>query len=258
MILTVKSQLETLMDCRIATTSNISVLRQFVNKPTEEEWVYEKLPAPFETELHGILKARYGDISFLNGIFQFSFAASAELGPWCADQVWALALADEVLPKLQALIMKGADTDPQVCEKVENEIERVREASEFAKNYVFDNFSRPTGSSSKVELLLKKLTEQFLKYADTKCIIFTERRNTAKVLLQLCNARSIMNLRPDLLVGARKSDTMGMNVTFRQQFLALMKFRKGEVNCLVSVLGELCIQHLSNHSSSRPRWPKKA
>ncbi|CAG7919009.1 unnamed protein product [Penicillium olsonii] len=224
--------LETLMDCRIATTSNISVLRQFVNKPTEEEWVYEKLPAPFETELHGILKARYGDISFLNGIFQFSLAASAELGPWCADQVWALALADEVLPKLQALIMKGADTDPQVCEKVENEIERVREASEFAKNYVFDNFSRPTGSSSKVELLLKKLTEQFLKYADTKCIIFTERRNTAKVLLQLCNARSIMNLRPDLLVGARKSDTMGMNVTFRQQFLALMKFRKGEVNCL--------------------------
>ncbi|CAG8237951.1 unnamed protein product [Penicillium salamii] len=225
-------QLETLMDCHIATTSNISLLRQFVSKPTEEEWVYEKLPPPFETELHGILKARYGDLQHLSGIFQFSLNASSELGPWCADQVWVLALADEVVPKLQAVILKDAETDPQILERVENEIERTREASEFAKKYVLENSSRPNALSSKVELLLGKLGDQFVKHPDTKCIVFTERRNTAKVLLQLCKNKELLNLRPDVLVGVRRGDTMGMNVTFRQQFLALLKFRKGEVNCL--------------------------
>lgn len=225
------------MDCRIATTSNISLLRQFVSKPIEEEWVYQKLLPPFETELYAILKAKYGDVQHLNGIFQFSYLASSELGSWCADQVWALALADEVLPKLQASILKDTEGDPQVLEKAQRDIERVHEASEAARKYISDNAFKPVDLSSKVELLLRRLSEQFVKWPETKCIVFTERRNTAKVLLQLCEKRQIPNLRPALLVGARKGDLVGMNVTFRQQFLALVKFRKGDVNCLVSSLG---------------------
>ncbi|KAJ5337920.1 hypothetical protein N7452_004648 [Penicillium brevicompactum] len=226
------TQLETLMDCRIATAPNMDLLRQYVSKPTEEEWVYQKLLPPFETELYTTLKARYGDMQHLSGTFQFAYVASSELGPWCADQVWALALADEVLPKLEASIMKDAGGDPQVLEKAQSDVKRANEASEFVRKYISDNAFRPVELSSKVELLLKSLSEQFVKWPENKCIVFTERRNTAKVLLQLCQEKRIPNLRPALLVGARKGDLVGKNVTLNQQFLALMNFRKGDVNCL--------------------------
>lgn len=225
------------MDCRIATAPNMDLLRQYVSKPTEEEWVYQKLLPPSETELYTMLKTRYGDMQHLSGTFQFAYVASSELGPWCADQVWALALADEVLPKLEASIMKDAGGDPQVLEKAQSDVKRANEASEFVKKYISDNAFRPVELSSKVELLLKSLTEQFVKWPEKKCIVFTERRNTAKVLLQLCQEKRIPNLRPALLVGARKGDLVGKNVTLNQQFLALMNFRKGDVNCLVSLLG---------------------
>jgi len=230
------------MNCRIATTSNISLLRDFVSKPTEEEWVYETLPPPSETKLFKILKDAYGDIQTLESIFEFAWIASSELGAWCANQVWALALADEAMPKLEGSIGKNADTDSQTSGRTLNEIKRVNEASQLIKDYLSDQAFEPMGLSSKVELLLRKLSEQFSKWPNTKCIVFTERRNTAKVLLQLCKVRDIPNLRPDVLVGLRRGDAIGTNSTFRGQFLALIKFRKGEVNCLVSII--MASEHL--------------
>ncbi|KAJ5423994.1 hypothetical protein N7491_009210 [Penicillium cf. griseofulvum] len=225
------TQLETLLDSRIATTSDLALLRNFVNKPMEEEWVYEKLPPVFETKLHSILKTKYGDMAILEGAFRFASVASSELGAWCADQVWALALADEVLPKLEGSIGK-IDSDPQDSEKASEDIKRIQEANQLVKEYIANEAFIPSDLSSKVELLMRKLQEQFVKSPDTKCIVFTQRRNTAKVLLQLCEKLQIPNLRPDVLVGVRKGDALGMNSTFRRQFLVLVKFRKSEVNCL--------------------------
>jgi endoribonuclease Dicer len=224
------------MNCRIATTENLSLLRDFVRKPVEEEWVYKKLPPPFMTELSKALKIKYGDILALKKVFEFSWTASSELGTWCADQVWVLALADEVLPKLEGSIGKHAGADPQASERAQTEIKRVHEASQIVKDYMLKQDSGLSGLSSKVELLLCKLTDQFVKWPNTKCIVFTERRNTAKVLLQLCESRDITNLRPDVLIGVRKGDAMGMNSTFRGQFLALIKFQKGDINCLVDLI----------------------
>lgn len=256
--LTWKRQLETLMNCRIATTSNLSLLRDFVSKPKEEEWVYEKLPPPFGTELYETLKTRYGDISALESVFAFAWIASSELGAWCANQVWALALADDVLPKLKGSITRDADTDPQSSERAINDNKRVNEASKLIKDYIEDQVFEPRGVSSKVELLLRKLSEQFIKWPNTKCIVFTERRNTAKVLLQLCNSQGIPNLRPDVLVGVRKGDAMGMNTTFRGQFLALIKFRKGEFNCLVSFIeNRKCLEQCLISPSLQHRWQRK-
>jgi endoribonuclease Dicer len=241
-----RRQLETLMHCRIATTSNISLLRQFVSKPKEEEWVYNPPPPPFETELYGILKAKFKETPILQGIFRFAWQASAELGAWCSDRVWALALADDVLPKLQGSIRKGADSDLVGSENARSEMNEVREASEIIKEYLSDHHFDPTSVSSKVELLFNKLSEQFIKLPKSKCIVFTEQRVTAKALSLLCERKNIPNLRPDILVGVRKGDEMGMNVTFRRQFLALMKFRKGEVNCLVSESDSDVKESLSN------------
>lgn len=246
------SQLETLLDSRIATTGDLALLRNFVNKPIEEEWVYDKLPPPFETDLHSTLKSKYGDMPILEGAFRFASVASSELGAWCADQVWALALADEVLPKLEGSIGKVTDSDPQNSEKASEEIKRIQEANQLVKEYTANQIFQPSDLSPKVELLMRKLQEQFAKSSDTKCIVFTQRRNTAKVLLQLCEKLQIPNLRPEILVGVRKGDAVGMNSTFRGQFLVLVKFRKSEVNCLVSFHTEpskMCsLWRKSNHS----------
>lgn len=200
----------------------------------EVEWVYDKLPPPSETNLHSTLKTKYGDMLILEGVFRFASVASTELGGWCADQVWALALADEVLPKLEGSIGKVTDSDPRDSEKASEEIKRIQEASHLVNEYITDRAFMPSDLSPKLELLMGKLQEQFAKSPDTKCIVFTQRRNTAKVMLQLCEKLQIPNLRPEILVGVRKGDAIGMNSTFRRQFLVLAKFRKSEVNCLVS------------------------
>lgn len=205
-----------------------------MNKPIEEEWVYDKLPLPLETHLHSTLKTKYGDMPILEGAFRFASVASSELGSWCADQVWALALSDEVLPKLEGSVGKASESDPQDSEKASEEIKRIQEANQLVKEYIANQTFTPSDLSSKVELLMRKLQEQFAKSPDTKCIVFTQRRNTAKVLLQLCEKLQFPNLRPDVLVGVRKGDALGMNSTFRRQFLVLVKFRKSEINCLVS------------------------
>lgn len=220
-----------------------------MNRPTEEEWVYEKLTPPFETDLHVALKGKYGDISILESAFRFASVASSELGTWCADHVWALALADEVLPKLEGNVNKETDSSPQDSEKALNEIKRIQEANRLVKGYISNQAFTPTALSSKVELLIRKLRDQFMRSPNTKCIVFTQRRNTAKVLLQLCEKLEIPNLRPEALVGVRKGDALGMNSTFRRQFLVLVKFRKSEINCLVRFCTtETCVGNHPNYS----------
>ncbi|KAJ5563547.1 hypothetical protein N7535_008711 [Penicillium sp. DV-2018c] len=229
---TAASQLETLLCSRIATPSDLSVIRQFVNTPTEEEWVYEKLRPSFKTDLHAALEAKYGNMSQLESVFRFASVASSELGAWCADHMWALALADDVVPRLEANISKDSNVGNQSSQKIAEEIRRVQEANQSVKEYVANQQISPNDLSSKVELLMTKLREQFLKLPDTKCIVFTQRRNTAKVLLQLCEKLEIPNLRPEALIGIRKGDVPGMNLTLRRQFLILSQFLKGDLNCL--------------------------
>jgi endoribonuclease Dicer len=221
------------LDSRIATTADLSLLRHFVSRPKETEWVYQPLHSPFETELHVKIKAKFGHIAIMETAFQFALHASSELGGWCADQVWPLALASEVLPKLKGQIIRNADFNIENCEKISNEIKEIQEANEFVKTYMENQSSEPRDTSSKVRLLIKKLEGQFQRAPETKCIVFVQRRNTAKILLQLCKMLQIPNLRPDVLVGVRKEDTVGMKSTFRVQFLTLIKFRQGELNCLV-------------------------
>lgn len=243
------------MHCRIATTRDISLLRDFVSKPREDEWVYRKpLYPPLKTELFEILEAKY-NIPTLQGVFQAAERASTELGTWCANQIWAIALADDVLPKIEGSIRKNAHTESKLSEQTQTEIDSLRKASDTVKEYISDHLSDPMDVSSKAELLFSKLREQFIKLPKTKCIVFTERRDTAKLLSLLCEQRKIPNLYPDFLIGVRKGDDMGLNVTFRRQFLALMKFRNGEVNCLVCVPGDK--NGLSNRPSLQQEWRKK-
>lgn len=230
--LQVSRKLEALLDSKIATTTNLTALLRAVRRPKEEFWTYPRLGKPFETTLYQLLKDKFGDLKILLPIFRFAWTASTELGPWCADYVWTHALADKVIPRLEAKINRISGSEVDAPEDNERDIKRVREAAKIVKDYMFKSPKEPGQLSPKVELLLRQLTQQFSRSEGKKSIVFTKKRSTAKALTRLCEIWNIPNLRPGMLVGVRKEDVTG-TVTFRDQFLVLIKFRQGEVNCLV-------------------------
>lgn len=174
-------------------------------------------------------------MKILHPVFQFSKEATSELGTWCADRVWIKALSDDVLPRLEGTIVRENDSESQSPELIQREISRVNEIAQIVKSHP-QKHPLDTGQlSSKVEILLSLFHHHFGDSSDKKCIVFTNKRNTAKVLFDLCEELKLPNLRPGILVGVRNID-LTAKVTFRQQFLALLKFRKGEINCLVSFL----------------------
>lgn len=190
------------------------------------------------SDLYKIMKDRFGDIASLEGIFRFAWNATSELGKWCSERAWAYTLGDDVLPKLEGKVSKllNSDAPTRIPETAYKEIARIKEASDIVRNYPSNHPNAPGELSPKVRLLCDKLSQYFEQPTDTKCIVFTERRRTAKVLLELFSTLNMPHLRPGVLVGVRSGDIAGMNTTFRQQFVTLVKFRKGEINCLVRVL----------------------
>ncbi|KAL4872672.1 hypothetical protein BDV12DRAFT_210544 [Aspergillus spectabilis] len=211
-------KLEALLDSKIATASELSQIHRFVKRPTEEVWTYSNLGSPFGTELYNLLKTRFGDIEDLKSSFRFSWLASSELGRWCSDGVWKHVFSDRVLPKLEG--------------KSKEELSLLQEASEIARAHILSSPDEPGQLSQKVQILRKKLSDHYQRNPDTKCIVFTEMRLTALMLLELFIALKIPQLRPGMLIGARSDDLTAANISFRQQFLALVNFRSGEINCL--------------------------
>ncbi|CAL5870932.1 uncharacterized protein PFLUO_LOCUS5174 [Penicillium psychrofluorescens] len=231
-ILTAATRLETLLDSQIATTSKMTLLRQIVKKPKEVLWPYETPQPSHATELLKIMVKQLGDVQILERVFRWALDATSELGPWCADQVWTHVLAEDVLPQLEGRLSKESDLGAQAPENAERDIQRVKETSEFVNLYPFQDPLSPNQLSPKVQLLFNKLADQFAESAHTKCIVFTTQRSTARTLMQLCQKLEIPNIRPGILVGVRKGDILAMRATFRNQFMALLKFRQGELNCL--------------------------
>lgn len=200
-------------------------------------WTYPRLDPPFKTALYERLETRFGDVECLAKIFKFSLNATSELGEWCSDRVWAYALAEEVLPKLQGSVSRAFSRSIRNgTERVESEINRLREACEMVATYRLRSHDISHQLSPKVQLLREKLSQYFERASDTKCIVFTKQRHTARLLGDLFTSLDIPNLRPGVLIGIRSSDDAGMNTTYHQQFRAMMRFRKGELNCLVCIL----------------------
>ncbi|KAI1956642.1 Dicer-like protein 1 [Ophidiomyces ophidiicola] len=227
--------LETMLNSQIATASNLSLLQQTVARPSEERWVYDRLHKPFETPLYTKLHSRFGNVRALQKTFTYSLDASSNLGAWCADWVWSYALAETSLPKLEGRATRTAMGNIPVAKiiKAESEIQHIREAGEVLRLHVFEEpLGRPELLSPKVQRLYHELLKYFERHTDTKCIVFTEQRHTARILCDLFSRIGTKYLRPGVLIGVRPDTSGGMNVSFRQQVLEVVSFRKGDVNCL--------------------------
>jgi endoribonuclease Dicer len=231
-----------MLDAQIATASNVKLLREAVARPTEEAWAYDRLNKPCETELYRDLHSRFGQVAALEKLFRFSHQASSDLGPWCSDWVWSYALAEDVLPQVEARASRGLMKNmPMISPKGGNSLaQRIRKAGDMIKAH---NFEDPRDSphllSSKVRLLHHELSKYFERHTDTKCIVFTAQRHTARILSDLFTRIRTPHLRPGYLIGVRARDNEGTNTTHRQQLMTLINFRKGELNCLVSALDVL-------------------
>jgi endoribonuclease Dicer len=226
-------ELEALLHCKIATTSDLTLLANHITRPSEEVAVYPRLAQPFETPLYKELKARYGEIKVFRRLFESSKLFSSELGRWASDTYWSFALSEEEGRKIELRNekefhkLKGTSV-----EKLNTEIAQLREAAEYVRSHDFrPPTATPEDLSPKVMKLYQWLSLYYSRTGEARCIVFVERRQTARLLNMLFQHIGGPNLHTDILIGCT-SRIGDMNVSLRSQIMTGAKFRRGELNCL--------------------------
>ncbi len=227
-----------MLDCQIATTSDLSLVRNSISRPYESIAIYKRLEYAYETPLCSRLQASFGDLKALSKSFKNAKEAAPHLGQWCADQLWRIALAEDasiqtIERKMERVFLR--DQEHQPMELLNKELGRLKDARDVV---VHSTAGKPTlecnSVSSKVMLLHSYLSLIFEKPTDAKCIIFVKRRYTARLLGQLFTRMGSPDMRHDLLIGSRPGEVGDVNYSFRQQFLTLMRFKRGDINCLIA------------------------
>ncbi len=227
-----------MLHCQIATTSDLSLLRNSISHPTESIAVYKPLAYAYETPLCSRLEARFGDLVALSKIFRNAKEAAPHVGQWCADQLFRFALAEEVSTMkaertMERLFLRDQENRPM--ELLNKELDRLKEARDVVNHWTFGEPNLEGNSvSSKVLLLHNYLRLIFEKPTDAKCIIFVKRRYTARLLGQLLAKMGSPNMRLNLLMGSRPGENGDVKFSFHQQVITLMKFRRGDLNCLIA------------------------
>ncbi|KAI9826040.1 MAG: Dicer-like protein 1 [Thelocarpon impressellum] len=231
-------ELETLLHCQIATASDLTLLQRAVHRPAEQIVSYDRLVKPYNTPLTQKLEALVGNLEILSKSFYFAQVASSELGPWCVDRMWYSTFGPDEDRKLERKLERdflAINRQLEAMTVLDEDQARLEQAREVVRAHTFGDPSPSLHDlSSKVLLLQDYLKQRFERPTDDRCIVFVQRRSTARLLEDLFSRPNIgtPNLRVGLLVGARKGEVNDISVTFRYQVLMLTRFRKGLINCL--------------------------
>ena len=230
-------ELEALLHCQIATTADLSLLKSSISRPVERIADYDAPLAPYETALCEKLARQFGDLDSISRLVRVAALATSELGEWCADQLWYYALGiEEASNKAERQIERlfNAEKITRPVEELNTKLRRIRKAKDLVSKH---SFLPPAyfgnDLSSKVKRLKDYLEKIFERPTDARCIIFVKKRFTARVLADLFKRIGNPHMRIDILIGSRSGEAQDIKVTFRQQVVTLMKFRKGQLNCLV-------------------------
>ncbi|OJD36494.1 dicer-like protein 1 [Diplodia corticola] len=233
-VLQAASDLEALLHCRIATTANLDLLRKTISRPDENVVTYAPLRDMFETPLYTKMKERLGDMETFRALFESSKHASSQLGAWCSDMFWFYALQEEEAKKLESRQEQAFHKDKKrkSISRLDKEVERLREAAGIVKNsFIGEPQPSLTHLSSKVLELRIQLLKTFERTPNSRCIVFVERRYTARLLNQVFSQIGGPHLKSGMIVGST-GKWGDLNISFRQQVVTLLKFKKGELNCL--------------------------
>ena len=229
-------ELEILLHSQIATTADLSLLRMSVSRPKESVIVYSQLPIPYLTPLAVELDNKFGEMEALSRLIRFSREAASELGEWAADHLWSIALADEeeakkVEREIERSYLSGKEARP--VEVLDKDLERIRKAKEIVRITKFPPLSfNDNILSSKVKYLHSYLNSIFERPTEARCIVFVKQRYTARLLGEIFKRIGSPYMKLGLLIGTNRGEAGDLKFSVRQQVLTLMKFRKGDINCL--------------------------
>lgn len=249
-----------MLHCQIATTADLALLRTSVSRPNESIVEYARLQPPHETALGLELRTRYGDLESLAKTFNDAKEASSELGEWCADQVWSFATTEKEAIRFERRIEKAYAKKHETIpvDMLDDEIRRLHEVQDFVKDWKFVGPAESSsGISSKVQVLRQYLDLIFERPTNARCIVFADRRSTARLLNKLFTNIGSPHLRTGLLVGARKGEPGDVMLSVREQILTLKRFRKGVLNCLVNPMRPSSQNSSLTPGSSPPQLPRK-
>ncbi|KAK3649185.1 Dicer-like protein 1 [Elasticomyces elasticus] len=245
------NELETLLHCRIATTSDMS-LSDAIKKPVEQVLKYlALLQKGFETALLKSIKARFNNPPMFEPVFEKSLEISKQLGRWCADAYLAMALSERrqkryemdadrsyhygpVAPTHAPPLggVKRSDSATAI-----SQLDKKQELIRSVIDFVVREQPKHAGMndedlSSKVRELQKFLGFQFERESSHRCIVFVRTRHTAKLLDAVFKQVGSKHMRCSFLVGSGSPDIDEDSFTNKQQFMTLNNFRKGQINCL--------------------------
>lgn len=226
--------LEKLLHAKIATTTDGTLELNNIAKPIEETVIYAQLRCGYETPLHQKIKAKYGDVAPFQKFFVSSNRHGSELGRWASDMYWSFAFAEEQSRKLQNYeeFKFNKTKNNRSVEELDAHLLRLKEAAVFVQDHDFGLPSLSEGDvSSKVQRLHYWLNLYYERSDEARCIVFVEKRHTARLLKLIFDYIGGSNLRCDVLVGVNNR-AGEQNVSLRSQVLTLQKFRRGELNCL--------------------------
>jgi endoribonuclease Dicer len=229
-------ELERLLQSKIATTTDDMLASNSITKPEEDVAVYDQLQSEYETPLHQKIRARYGDVEAFQKFFRASKRHGAELGRWASDMYWSFAFTDEENRKLQNREEYKYNRSKQhnSVQELDAHMQILKEAAAFVQDHK-DQIGLPTlgncDISSKVQKLQYWLNLYYERSDAARCIVFVEKRHTARLLKLLFGHIGGPNLRCDVLVGVNNR-AGEQNISLRSQILTLQKFRRGELNCL--------------------------
>lgn len=208
---------------------------------TEEILRYDALPQRcFETPLLQDLKSRFAHIEVFAPTFQRAAEVARHLGRWCADAFLLHALSPEKSRRYSVEVEKKwhARKGTQKLAELDQAVEEVQHATDYIQqqSHVLDEFSWQSDLSSKVHQLDRYLRMQFERESNHRAIVFVDRRYTARLLhilfTRLRGKVGTDHLKGHFLVGSNGGGIDEDSVSFKQQVLTLIKFRKGELNCL--------------------------
>jgi endoribonuclease Dicer len=182
------AELEAILNCQIATASDLTLLQYADNAKVEQFEIYAPLGPEFETPLFKEMKVQLEDNEIFHKILRCAKEASSELGMWCADRLWLVSLSEDEMRKLEAKTERKfvAQKGTKPIEDFELKILQLQKARRFVESYRFD-VPRPSLDhlSTKVRSLMYHLRDRFERPTDDKCIVFVKQRYTAKVLADL-------------------------------------------------------------------------
>lgn len=235
--LTISRELETMLHSQIVTTSNLAVLQSVVSRPKEVILPFDQPCLPYETLLCREMRAKFGEVKIFAKYFAQAREVTSQLGEWCADQIWAMALDDEEQSKLdrktEKAFRRGRQDHPVAL--LDAELLKLKEAKDLVAHWDFVALDTCINSiSDKAKILLAFLDEEFTKEHPGKCILFVNQRWTARLLRELLIRQCSLNVRSDLLIGTRNGDAGDTRISLKRQLTALNMFRKGDTNCLIA------------------------